>query len=38
MDRSLVLLILGLGIFWVILDEFWGDKKLISKLVKGIIG
>lgn len=36
MERSLIFLILGLGLIWVLLDEFMGDKKIISRIVGGI--
>jgi hypothetical protein len=37
MTRSLIFLIIGLGIVWVIMDEYYGDKKIISRLVEGIV-
>lgn len=36
MERSLFFLILILGIIWVVFDEIWGDKKIITKVVKGL--
>lgn len=36
MERSLIFLIMILGIVWVIFDELSGGKKLISKTVKGL--
>ncbi len=36
MERSLIFLILGLGLIWVLMDEFTGDHKIITRIVNGI--
>lgn len=37
MERSMILLILALGIVWIIGQEFWGTKKPITRLVNLIL-
>lgn len=37
MERALVLMILLLGVVWVILNEFVGEKKYITNFVEGVM-
>lgn len=37
MVRSLMFLILALGVVWLLINEGAGGKKLISKAVKGLL-
>lgn len=38
MERSILFLILGMGIVYVIFSEIWGDKKYITNITNMIMG